>query len=321
MEILILQYSILVLICFWWAKPSKKISFGKNLKLPFFNLQCFFVLLFVGGYSFLRELALKADGHWSYLLLYSAFNLCLFCMIPAGYLFARNKIALGKTGFKDLVHFSAPLIYCLFFIVPYLVAPIESFRKSPDAGLFYKVFGFSVLGIYLLLVMQFLIDKYSIFGYSAKPKKITQPELATPASPASKISPVMEVQVGSTQFDSVQLAKIDTDLRTFISAKQPFLQRGYNLRQLSEDTSIPLHHLSAFINQFYQVHYNDFINEYRVHYCQAKIRNDEWRAKTLEAIAEESGFNNRNTFTTAFKKVTGSNPSEYLKLVKQRELV
>ena len=321
MEILILQYSILVLICFWWARPTKEITFFKIFKLPFFNLQCFLVLMFVGGYTFLRDLAMRADGHWSYLLMYSTLNLCLFCLVPAGYLVARNKIANGKTGFKDLIHISPPLIYFLFFIVPYLISPIDSFSKSTDIGLFYKVYGYSVIGIYLLLVMQFLIDKYSIFGYSVKPKKITQPEPPTPALPAAKASPVMEVQVGSTQFDSAQLAKIDTDLRTFISSKQPFLQRGYNLRQLSEDTSIPLHHLSAFINQFYQVHYNDFINEYRVHYCQAKIRNDEWRAKTLEAIAEESGFNNRNTFTTAFKKVTGSNPSEYLKMVKQRELV
>ena len=41
--------------------------------------------------------------------------------------------------------------------------------------------------------------------------------------------------------------------------------------------------------------------------------NFECRYKKLEAIAEESGFNNRNTFTVAFKKVTGLNPSEFLK--------
>jgi AraC-like DNA-binding protein len=320
MEILILQYSILVLICLWWAMPYRHFNFSKRLKLPFFNLQCFLVVMFVGGYTFLRELALKTDAHWSYLLSYSAVNLFLFCMIPAGYLSARNRLAAGKREMKDLVHLASPILYTMFFILPYLLSPAESFRQSPEAGLFYKLFGYSVLGIYLLLVMQFLIDKYPIFSSVGKNKRHDEPAIL-PAAPLAKPAAVTEVQVGSTQFDSVQLAKIDTDLRNFISVKKPFLQRGYNLRQLSEDTSIPLHHLSAFINQFYQVHYNDFINEYRVHYCQAKIRNDEWRAKTLEAIAEESGFNNRNTFTTAFKKVTGSNPSEYLKMIKQKEIV
>ena len=46
------------------------------------------------------------------------------------------------------------------------------------------------------------------------------------------------------------------------------------------------------------------------------ITNGEWEHKTLEAIASEAGFNNRNTFTTAFKKETGQNPFEYLKEVK-----
>jgi AraC-like DNA-binding protein len=46
------------------------------------------------------------------------------------------------------------------------------------------------------------------------------------------------------------------------------------------------------------------------------IINGEWERKTLEAIASEAGFNNRNTFTTAFKKETGLSPFEYLKEVK-----
>jgi len=46
------------------------------------------------------------------------------------------------------------------------------------------------------------------------------------------------------------------------------------------------------------------------------IINGEWKQKTLEAIASEAGFNNRNTFTAAFKKETGKSPSEYLKEVK-----
>jgi len=45
--------------------------------------------------------------------------------------------------------------------------------------------------------------------------------------------------------------------------------------------------------------------------------NGEWKYKTLEAIASEAGFNNRNTFTAAFKKETGQSPSEFLKRIKK----
>ena len=45
--------------------------------------------------------------------------------------------------------------------------------------------------------------------------------------------------------------------------------------------------------------------------------NGEWKYKTLEAIASEAGFNNRNTFTAAFKKEAGESPSEFLKRIKK----
>jgi len=95
------------------------------------------------------------------------------------------------------------------------------------------------------------------------------------------------------------------------------LQHGYSLRQLSDETRIPLHHLSAFINKHYRMNFNDFINEYRVAHCKEKLLNGECKHKKLEAIAGESGFNNRNTFTSAFKRVTGMNPSDFLRNMKR----
>ena len=50
------------------------------------------------------------------------------------------------------------------------------------------------------------------------------------------------------------------------------------------------------------MNYSDFINRYRVSQSREMIMNGEWKYKTLEAIASEAGFNNRNTFTAAFKK-------------------
>lgn len=47
------------------------------------------------------------------------------------------------------------------------------------------------------------------------------------------------------------------------------------------------------------------------------IRTDEWKLKKLEAIAEESGFGNRNTFALAFRKIKGQTPSDFMKLYKR----
>jgi AraC-like DNA-binding protein len=132
-------------------------------------------------------------------------------------------------------------------------------------------------------------------------------------------SPQIMHQPNSAMYLSDErILKMDSLIQEYLTQQQPFLKHGYSLKQLAEETRIPVHLLSAFINKHYKVNFNDFINEYRVNFCKIKILNDEWKYKKLEAIAEESGFSNRNTFTAAFKRVTGLNPSEYLKTLKQQ---
>lgn len=113
-----------------------------------------------------------------------------------------------------------------------------------------------------------------------------------------------------------RMCQIEERVTKHLEEKKPYLQRSYSLKMLSDDTHISVHHLSAFVNQYYKINFNDFINEYRVMICVDKLLSMEWKSKKLEAIAEESGFNNRNTFTVAFRKVTGINPSQFLKNVK-----
>jgi AraC-like DNA-binding protein len=46
------------------------------------------------------------------------------------------------------------------------------------------------------------------------------------------------------------------------------------------------------------------------------MQKGEWEKITLEALAYQSGFNNRNSFTLSFKKFTGQTPSEYIRQLK-----
>jgi len=118
-----------------------------------------------------------------------------------------------------------------------------------------------------------------------------------------------------------QVSRIDELLNQFIAINRPFLKPGYSLKDLATDIDIPLHHLSAFINQHYGIHFNEYINRYRVDHFKERIASEEWKIKKLKAIARESGFNNRNTFTIAFKKIAGQSPSEYMKSVKKMPII
>ena len=112
------------------------------------------------------------------------------------------------------------------------------------------------------------------------------------------------------------MAEIEEIVRKHLEEKKSFLQHGYTLKMFSEETQVPVHYLSGFINKYYKMNFNDFINEYRIIFSIDKLLKKEWMYKKLETIADESGFNNRNTFISAFKKVTGIKPSEFLKDIK-----
>ena len=113
-----------------------------------------------------------------------------------------------------------------------------------------------------------------------------------------------------------QINKLVTE---YLVNEQAFLRQRYSIWQLADDIKVPQHHLSIFINSYHKTNFNDFINKYRVYYSKIMMINGEWKYKTLQAIATESGFGNRTTYSTVFKKVTGMNPSDFIKELREVE--
>jgi YesN/AraC family two-component response regulator len=94
---------------------------------------------------------------------------------------------------------------------------------------------------------------------------------------------------------------------------RPFLRARYSIRNLAEELNIPSHHLSALLNKHMGVSFNDYLNNHRIRHCQELIRHGAAGNLNLKGLSAECGFNNRNSFTTAFKKFTGHNPSVFAK--------
>ncbi|WP_315824616.1 helix-turn-helix domain-containing protein [Paraflavitalea speifideaquila] len=66
------------------------------------------------------------------------------------------------------------------------------------------------------------------------------------------------------------------------------------------------------MNQTTGKHFNDYLNCQRIAYCLDFIRSGQAEHLNMNGISQHCGFNNRNTFAHAFKKVTGKLPSEYI---------
>jgi YesN/AraC family two-component response regulator len=102
-------------------------------------------------------------------------------------------------------------------------------------------------------------------------------------------------------------------LNMYMQEHKPFLKPRYRLKNLSEEMHMPLHQLSAFLNKRLGIHFSDYLNQFRVRYCEDLIRNELPGRIYLKELVSKCGFHNRNTFTTAFKKFTGKTPSEYVR--------
>ena len=110
---------------------------------------------------------------------------------------------------------------------------------------------------------------------------------------------------------TVELLKYN--LEELMYKKKPFLKPGYTIKDLSDELGMPSYQLSSFINHKLGMNFSDYLNQFRIKYCEEIIKREGGGKLNLQQLAARCGFQNRNTFTTAFKKFTGRTPSEYTK--------
>lgn len=78
-------------------------------------------------------------------------------------------------------------------------------------------------------------------------------------------------------------------------------------------------YLSEIINKHKQKNFSNYLNELRVRYIVDKLENNpEYLQYKTSYLAEEAGFASRTTFTTIFKNVTGTSPSQFIDQLKNK---
>jgi YesN/AraC family two-component response regulator len=118
------------------------------------------------------------------------------------------------------------------------------------------------------------------------------------------------------QLSRENLQELRRRLDVLMQEKQPYLKHSYYMKDMADDLHIPAYQLSAFINQVMGVHFTEYMNQFRIDYCQKLIKANPGTKYNLKELAFKCGFRNRNSFATAFKKFTGQRPSHYIKLLK-----
>jgi AraC-like DNA-binding protein len=99
-----------------------------------------------------------------------------------------------------------------------------------------------------------------------------------------------------------------------MQANQPFLVEDLNVAGVSSNIYIPEQKISKAIKYKFGINFPEYVNQYRIAFIEENIKsNPNWNTYTIEGMAFSAGFNSRNAFYTAFRKIKGTTPSIYFK--------
>lgn len=158
--------------------------------------------------------------------------------------------------------------------------------------------GYVVLACYL---GYFALRQQEIFPYQQKD--------------VSGIKEILESEDFSDRvqrFSAEELTMVKAKLLELVEVEKIFLDPNLGLPQLAQKANLSTHDLSYVINEGLGENFFQFINRYRIGEAQRLLRSPKHKHLNILGITYESGFKSKSTFNTAFKKVTGLSPSQFI---------
>ena len=131
----------------------------------------------------------------------------------------------------------------------------------------------------------------------------------------SELKPIKEVvseEKSSPEIDEDKNKQIES-LKDFMVNNEPYLNSSLTIQNLAEQLNMPVKNLSALINLYMNKHFFDFINEYRIEKAKEILKDSSKKELTILEILYEVGFNSKSSFSTSFKKYTGTTPTDFRK--------
>lgn len=96
-------------------------------------------------------------------------------------------------------------------------------------------------------------------------------------------------------------------IQSYLHETRIYTNSQLRLGSLADQLSMTPHQLSQIINEQSGMNFSDFINGYRIEEAQKQMTHD----TRINRLAFDVGFNNRTSFSLAFKKFAGCSPSEF----------
>ncbi|PTT74850.1 MULTISPECIES: helix-turn-helix domain-containing protein [unclassified Chryseobacterium] len=115
-----------------------------------------------------------------------------------------------------------------------------------------------------------------------------------------------------------KLQNIKGKLEQFENNKE-FLRKNITVDSLAKDFDTNRDYLSKSVNELKGKTFPQYLNELRIRYVVEELNsNEKLRKHTIASIADDIGYNSSESFANAFKKITGTLPSYFIKLLQEQ---
>jgi len=108
-----------------------------------------------------------------------------------------------------------------------------------------------------------------------------------------------------------EVPEIIQKVENHMKVNEPFMDSTLSVYDLAKQINVPSRELSIAINHNLNKHFFDYVNEYRIKKAMEIFKNTNDDKLTVLEVLYEVGFNSKSSFNTAFKKFTGTTPSEF----------
>ena len=114
--------------------------------------------------------------------------------------------------------------------------------------------------------------------------------------------------------------KLALALQHLFETEKIYRQQGLSVDDITRTLQTNSKYLSNAIKEHFQKGFVEYVNTYRVEEAiemlKEQKKGEKYAHYSIEMIAEETGFGNRATFYTTFKRIVGVAPKEYMEMLR-----
>lgn len=290
------------LLMTWFFAPICLLLVRSLLLLPKHNALLHFMPPTIG--AVLSALFVNSQlGYWVFVTSFSGFYLTL-----VGTLLHQHKARLKRltNEYTDSHHFfnlCIATISCTLVLFDVVVIFL----------LYIQVIDYGLGLILFACAVALCVNSLAIGVILKASKPSAEIHASSQQSDALVENPPVNEQNESTKaryFDRELASQLATQLTHLMQTEKLYLDEKVSLPSVADNLGITSHQLSELLNYHMGSSFTDFVNYYRYLEAISLLENSQF---TISDIAYQSGFNNRNSFYTSFKKFAGITPTEFRK--------